>query len=127
MKLFKIKSVYAHCDLPCGVYDPAQARIEAQSVKAIMEKYDGLDDYNKTRAIIIKEQRAEMVKNYLMILWADYFKPNHLETYPEIHDLFWRTIKQASVCKAHQDVAEANKLLEMIDQISEIFQKTKQA
>jgi len=127
MKLFKIKSVYAHCDLPCGVYDPAQARIEAQSIKAIMEKYESLDDYNKTRAIIIKEQRAEMVKTHLMILWADYFKPNHLEIFPELHDLFWRTIKQASICKSHQDVAEADKLLEMIDQISEIFQKTKQA
>ena len=127
MKLFKIKSVYAHCDLPCGVYDPEQARIEALSIKAIMEKYDGLDSYNQTRAIIIKEQRAELVKQHLMILWADYFKPAHLENFPELHDLIWRTIKQASLCKSHQNVEEADKLLELIDQISEIFQKTKQA
>ncbi len=127
MKIFRIKAVYAHCDLPCGVYDPEQAKIEALSIKAIMEKYDGLDSYNQTRAIIIKEQRAELVKQHLMILWADYFKPIHLEKFPELHDLVWQTIKQASLCKSHQDVQEADKLLKLIDQISEIFKKTKQA
>lgn len=125
MKFKFIKTAYAHCDLPCGVYDPAQARIEALSVKAIMEKYDGLDEYNKTRAIIIKEQRAEMVKNHLMILWADYFKDVHLEKYPQLHDLFWRTIKQASACKSHNDIELANKLIEMIDEIAAIFAETK--
>ncbi len=127
MKLKFIKTVYAHCDLPCGVYDPSQARVEALSIKAIMEKYDGLDDYNKTRAIIIKEQRAELVKNHLMILWADYFKEVHLEKFPNLHDLFWRTIKQASLCKSNNDVSNANKLIEMIDQIAEIFFETKKA
>lgn len=127
MKFKLIKPVYAHCDLPCGVYDPNQARSEALSVKAIMEKYDQLDDYNKTRAIIIKEQRVELVKNHLMILWADYFKPIHLEEFPNLHDLFWKTIKQASICKGHNDLNEATKLINMIDEIAEIFQKTKQA
>ncbi len=127
MKLFSIKPVYAHCDLPCGVYDPAQARIEALSVKAIMEKYDQLDDYNKVRAVIIKEQRAEMVKNHLMVLWADYFKPVHIEKYPNLHDLFWQTIKQASACKSHNDISLATKLIDQIDEISKIFQETKQA
>ena len=53
MRLSFIKPVYAHCDLPCGVYDPAQALIEAKSVHAIMTKYSGLDEENKTRAIFI--------------------------------------------------------------------------
>lgn len=127
MKLKFIKTAYAHCDLPCGVYDPSQARVEALSIKAIMEKYDGFDDYNKTRAIIIKEQRAELVKNHLMILWADYFKEIHLEKFPQLHDLFWRTIKRASLCKSNNEVANANKLIEMIDQIAEIFFETKKA
>ncbi len=127
MRFKLIKTAYAHCDLPCGVYDPAQARIEALSVKAIMEKYDGLDDYNKTRAIVIKEQRAELVKNHLMILWADYFKEMHLEKYPQLHDMFWKAIKQASACKSHNDVSLADKLIEMIDEIAVIFAETKKA
>ncbi len=75
--------VHAHCDLPCGVYDPAQARIEAESVKAIIEKYQANEDPAfRTRALIIKEQRADLVKHHLWVLWTDYFKPTHLETLP---------------------------------------------
>jgi len=79
MKLSFIKPVYAHCDLPCGVYDPAQAKIEAQSVHEIMKKYDGLEGDNKIRAVFIKDERADLVKQHLWILWSDYFKPEHLE------------------------------------------------
>ena len=72
--------VSAHCDLPCGVYDPAQARIEAESVKAIQEKYQGNDDPEfRERALLIKEQRADLVKHHLWVLWTDYFKPPHFE------------------------------------------------
>jgi nickel superoxide dismutase len=127
MKLSLIKPVYAHCDLPCGVYDPAQAKIEAQSLKAVLEKYDGLDEHGKVRATIIKEERAEMVKHHLMVLWADYFKPVHLEKYPDLHEKFWLALKQASEVKQHLDVSAADKLLEQIDEISEIFWATKKA
>jgi len=126
-KLFTIKPVYAHCDLPCGVYDPAQARIEAESVLKIQEKYAGLHDEDKLRAIIIKEQRADLVKQHLWVLWSDYFKPEHLEAHPNLHDLVWRTTKQASACKRSTDPAEGKKLLEMIDEITEVFAATKQA
>lgn len=125
--MFKIKPVYAHCDLPCGVYDPAQAKIEAQSVLAIQEKYEGFDEAGKIRAIFIKEQRAELVKNHLWVLWSDYFKPEHLEKYPDLHDKFWKATKQASECKHHNEPAEGKKLLEMIDEIAEIFWATKKA
>ena len=125
MRLFQIKPVYAHCDLPCGVYDPAQAQIEAKSVKAIMEKFDGLDEANKTRAILIKEERAELVKHHLMVLWADYFKPEHIEKFPDLHEKFWLAIKQASECKHHVEVEHGQKLLEMIDEIADIFWQTK--
>lgn len=127
MKLPFIKPVHAHCDLPCGVYDPAQARIEAQSVHEIMKKYDGLDEANKVRAIIIKEERAELVKHHLMVLWADYFKPPHLEKYPDLHDKFWKALKQASECKHHLEPEEGQKLLDMVDEIAKIFWETKQA
>lgn len=125
MKFFSIKTVYAHCDLPCGVYDPAQAQIEAKSIKAIMDKYEGLDEANKTRAIIIKEERAELVKHHLMVLWADYFKPEHLEKYPDLHEKFWLAIKQASECKHHVEAEHGQKLMEMIDEIADIFWQTK--
>lgn len=127
MKLSLIKPVHAHCDLPCGVYDPAQARIEAESVLQIMKKYDGFDEHGKTRAIFIKEQRAELVKHHLWVLWTDYFKPEHLEKYPDLHEKFWKATKQAGECKHHLDPAEAEKLLEQIDEIAKIFWETKKA
>lgn len=121
----RIKSVYAHCDLPCGIYDPAQARIEAESVKAMMQKYETLDEHNKLRAIMLIEQRAELVKHHLWVLWTDYFKPPHVEKYPKLHDLFWQATKQAGECKHHMDVAVADKLLDQIDEIATIFWQTK--
>ena len=127
MKLTFIKPVYAHCDLPCGVYDPAQAKIEAQSVKAIQEKMANFEGDDRTRAIIIKEERAELVKHHLSVLWSDYFKPEHLEKYPNIHDLFWQTIKQASACKHSADQKDGQKLLDKIDEIATIFWETKKA
>ncbi len=124
-KLFTIKPVYAHCDLPCGVYDPAQAKLEALSIKAMMDKYEGLDEHAKLRAVILVEQRAELVKHHLMVLWADYFKPEHLKVYPDLHDLFWKAIKQTSACKHQLDPVEGDKLITMIDEIAGIFWATK--
>src|SRR5665213_4162590 len=107
--------VHAHCDLPCGVYDPAQARIEAESVKAIVEKYQANEDPAfRTRALIIKEQRAELVEHHLWVLWTDYFKPNHLEAHPELHTLFWKATKTAGECKKTNDPAVADDLLAQI-------------
>jgi nickel superoxide dismutase len=117
---------HAHCDLPCGVYDPAQARIEAESVQKIVEKYHASDDpVFRERAIIIKEQRAELVKHHLWVLWTDYFKPPHLEQFPNLHDLFWRATKKAGEAKHSTDPAVASDLLELIAEIDSVFQKTK--
>ncbi len=127
MKLFSIKPVYAHCDLPCGVYDPAQARIEAQSVKAIQDKMANFEGDDRVRAIVIKEERAELAKRHLLVLWTDYFKPEHLEKFPDLHEKFWKAAKQCSECKHHSEPAEGQKLLDMIDEIAEIFQATKKA
>ena len=122
-----IKPVYAHCDLPCGVYDPIQARIEAESVLNIQKKYPDLHDEDKIRAIFIKEQRADLVKQHLWILWTDYFKPEHVEKHPTIHELLWHTTKQAGAVKKSVDPASGEKLLSMIDEITEIFADTKKA
>jgi nickel superoxide dismutase len=122
-------TVYAHCDLPCGVYDPAQARIEAESVRAIAEKYQGNDDPAfRARAIQIKEERSDLVKHHLWVLWTDYFKPPHFEKYPQLHELFNEATKLAGAggTKGSTDVATADKLLAKIDEISKIFWETKQ-
>ncbi len=122
--------VSAHCDLPCGVYDPAQARIEAESVKAICEKYAGNEDPTfRARAVAIKEQRAELVKHHLAVLWHDYFKAPHFEKYPDLHALFNETIKLASGTGSKQsmDPADGQKLLDGIAKIDAIFWETKKA
>ena len=100
MRLFRLltprQTAQAHCDLPCGVYDPAQARIEAQSVKACMEKYAASDDSDfRTRAVQIKEERSSLVKHHLWVLWTDYFKPPHFEKYPQLHQLVNEATKLA--------------------------------
>ncbi len=119
-------TVSAHCDLPCGVYDPAQATLEAQSVKACMEKYAASSDADfKVRATAIKEERAELVKHHLWVLWTDYFKPEHLASYPNLHDLFWKATKSAGEAKKTNDVAVADRLLSEIAGIAEIFWATK--
>jgi nickel superoxide dismutase len=121
---------HAHCDLPCGVYDPAQARIEAESVKAICEKYQQNTDAEfRARALIIKEQRSELVKHHLWVLWTDYFKPPHFEKYPQLHQLFNEATKLAGGgggTKSSVDPAVAEQLLAKIEQISKIFWETKQ-
>ena len=127
---------HAHCDLPCGVYDPAQARIEAESVKAIQTRYqdpesfksksETVEDY-RTRCLDIKELRANLVKEHLWVLWTDYFKPEHLEKYSQLHDLFWQATKEAGLAKKSQDPAQGQKLLDLIDEIGKIFWETKAA
>jgi nickel superoxide dismutase len=122
------EQVHAHCDLPCGVYDPAQARIEAESVKATQEKYQASDDETfKTRALAIKEERADLVKHHLWVLWTDYFKPPHLEKYPQLHQLFWDATKAAGATKSSVDPATGQKLLDQIAEIDKIFWETKKA
>jgi nickel superoxide dismutase len=113
---------HAHCDLPCGIYDPAQARIEAESIKGILDKYEGNDDpIFRGRAVLIKEERAELVKHHLWVLWTDYFKPEHVEKYPQLHQLFWDATKSAGAIKKSVDPGDAQKLLDQIDEIAKIF------
>jgi nickel superoxide dismutase len=122
--------VSAHCDLPCGVYDPAQARIEAESIKGIMEKYQANTDPEfRTRAIMIKDERAQLVKHHLWVLWTDYFKAPHFEKYPNLHQLFNETTKLAgaSGAKGSMDPAVADQLLGKIEEIAKIFWETKKA
>ncbi len=136
--------VHAHCDLPCGVYDPAQARIEAESVAAIQKQmqqaHDGQTDGLKgfrgdvdefiARAAKIKEDRAELTKHHLWVLWTDYFKPDVVQKSgldeTQLHDLFWRATKEAGEAKKSSDAAQGQKLLDLIGEVDTAFQKSKQ-
>src|SRR5712691_5690487 len=123
-------TAHAHCDLPCGVYDPAQARIEAESVKAICEKYQQNDDPAfRARALQIKEERSDLVKHHLWVLWTDYFKPPHFEKYPQLHQLFNKATKLAGAggTKGSTEVATADKLLAKIEDIGKIFWRRSRA
>lgn len=115
----------AHCDLPCGVYDPEQARIEAESCYRIVEKYNASEDAAfRTRALVIKEKQADLVKHHLDTLWHDYFKPEHLEAVPNLHELFWSANKQVSKVKGSTNIDDAKKLLDLIDQVDAAWKAT---
>ena len=88
-----IGEVNAHCDIPCGIYDPITAKIGAQTVLKMAVRIEALDsseDVNTySRYVSVKEEHAQAVKNELNILWADYFKPEHVADHPNLHELFW--------------------------------------
>jgi nickel superoxide dismutase len=119
------RTAHGHCDIPCGVYDPAQARIEAESCYRIIEKYHASsDEVFRKRCIHVKEERAELTKHHIDVMWHDYFKPEHVEKYPDLHDVCWKAAKQASQVKRTTDLEEAQKLLDLIDRIDEMWKGT---
>lgn len=123
----EVETVSAHCDLMCGVYYPSQARIEAESVRNAAQKYqDSDDEVFRQRCIHIKEERAELAKHHLWVLWTDYFKEHHLEEYPELHGMFWKAAKLAGDAKKSMDPKVGNDLLAAIDDIAEIFWQTQE-
>ena len=129
MDLFKPSTVvHAHCDLFCGVYDPAEAKIEAMSVLKAAQKYqDSDDEVFRARALSIKESQAEACKHHLSVLWTDFFGPEHVEQFPHLHDLFWRAIRAASTAKKSVDPSDGEKLVALIDEISDVFWQTEKA
>ena len=125
-------SLSAHCDGPCGVYDPASARIAAEAVKSMTQKLIDLGDdtglaaeNTRSRYITIKEEESEECKRQLLILWTDYFKPPHLEDYPELHTIFWNAAKQCSATKTSVDAAAADELMATVQKVHEIFWASK--
>ncbi|MCB9139845.1 MAG: superoxide dismutase, Ni [Caldilineaceae bacterium] len=130
--------VSAHCDGPCGVYDPASARIAAEAVLSMTKKLLALDipaeddkdamiHYHNTfsRYVAIKEEQAHIAKTELLVLWTDYFKPVHLEQYPDLHTTFWNATKLCSSCKVEVSLEHANELMDAIHNIHNIFWATK--
>ncbi len=128
----------AHCDGPCGVYDPASARIAAEAALSMTKKLIGLKvpvhtdekamvGYLNTfnRYVAIKEEQTHIAKTELLVLWTDYFKPQHLEAYPELHDIFWKAAKLCSSVKVEVNLEHAEELMQTIEEIHKIFWATK--
>ncbi len=128
----------AHCDGPCGVYDPASIRIAAEAVVSMTKKIldlkapDGGDakataNYYNTlaRYISIKEEQATLAKREMLVLWTDYFKPVHLEQFPNLHDTFWKATKLCSACKYELSLEHCEELMAACREIHDIFWASK--
>ena len=133
-----VKTVSAHCDGPCGVYDPASARVAAEAVLSMTKKLIALEPpqnndpsswatYNNTfsRFVAIKEEQAKEAKTELLILWTDYFKPEHLATFPDLHNTFWQAAKLCSACKVNIDQSKAEELMQAVEKVHKIFWQSK--
>ena len=138
ISLTSVEIAEAHCDGPCGVYDPSSTRVAAEAVLSMTKKIldlkapDGDDaaanvKYENTisRFIAIKEEQAQIAKDESLILWTDYFKPEHLEKYPDLHELFWKTAKLCSSCKQEVSKEHAEELMANVKRIHEIFWESK--
>ncbi len=128
IKLLPARPVYAHCDIPCGIYDPHAAQTAAQTVLKMVQKIKELpedDKNNFVRMVMVKEEHAEICKKEILILWTDYFKSDHLERFPDLHDLVWKTAKLCSDNKRGVDEAKAQELIEAVDKIADIFAQAK--
>lgn len=136
--LVRPQEAEAHCDGPCGVYDPASARIAAEAVRSMTKKIldlevpDGSDKkamaaYHNTlaRYISIKEEQAHLAKSELLVLWTDFFKPPHLDQVPDLHEKFWKAAKLCSSVKVEVCPTHCDELMDAIKEIHEIFWKIK--
>ena len=140
LRWLPVHEAHAHCDIPCGIYDPIAAKIAAQTVQKMVMRIQALkypeggthDEHTAYRNslgryITVKEQHAELVKHEVDILWHDYFKPEHLEKYPDLHNSVWETTKLASTNKQTVDLDAAKSLVASVDKIAETFWATKGA
>ena len=124
--------VHAHCDIPCGIYDPHEAQLAAQTVETMVTKIRQLPDSTSeasrnsfVRMVEVKELHAEKVKREVQVIWSDYFKPEHLEKFPELHQHVWMTLKGASACKQSIDPEKAAELRRLVDEFARMFWETK--
>ena len=122
----------AHCDVPCGIYDPHEAEIAAKTVSKMVELINGLEgstdqaSRNKfIRCVAVKEQHAEKVKHEVQVIWSDYFKPEHLDAHPDLHDKVWKLLKLAGKNKQNVDAEAAAQLEAAVKEFSDIFWATK--
>lgn len=126
-KTYPAKTAYAHCDIPCGIYDPHIAQMAAHTViRMVTLINESKGDVHKiSRLARVKEEHAELCKHEIRILWGDYFKPEHVKKYPDLHELVWKVMKLGSKVKQEVNMDVAEELLETVNKIAEIFWQTK--
>ncbi len=128
-----IKPVYAHCDIPCGIYETDTALTAAKTCVRMLEVIDkqdikgekSVEHNNFIRAVMNKEKHADLCKHELYTLWSDYFKPEHLQRFPDLHDTFWQAVKQCSKVKQTLSLDEANKLVDQVGKVADMFAASK--
>lgn len=133
IKLLPTKLVYAHCDVPCGIYDPKSVQIAAQTVLKMVQLIQDLPTENPTvndrnkfvRCVLTKEDHAGKCKEELLVLWTDYFKAEHLVQFPNLHETFWKATKLCSKNKQEISLQSARELVRAVGEIAEIFAKSK--
>jgi len=140
-QFFRIEPLHAHCDVPCGIYDPHLAAVSAKTVHTMNKKLadlptpgpgaaanDVLEHRNTVvRMVQTKETHAQICKQELLILWTDYFKPENAAPFADLHDIFWKAAKLCSYNKQHVDLAKSQELLDAIAKISDMFHKAEAA
>jgi nickel superoxide dismutase len=128
------EKAYAHCDIPCGIYDPATAQLGAETVEKMMTMIadlgapgDDIAAYSNavTRFVVIKEQHAEMVKQEVRIIWGDFIKPPDLAVAPDVHDVVWEIMRLGSACRQGTSIDDAKALRAKVDEFAGIFAKVK--
>lgn len=119
-KLFSLRRVYAHCDIPCGIYDPHSAQIAALTVLRMLELLnDSKDTHDISRYTVVKEEHAEKCKNEVRIIWGDFFKEEDLNS--ELNALVHRIMELASKAKQGKAIKQGEELVEAVNQFAEIF------
>lgn len=127
IKLLPTRPVFAHCDIPCGIYDPTPAQIAAHTVLRMTQLIQeaGNDVHKITRLTKVKEDHAEIVKHEVVVLWGDYFKAENSKNIPDLHDHIWQTLKLASKAKQEVDIEVASALLAHTQVLAEMFWRSK--
>jgi nickel superoxide dismutase len=120
------KTVYAHCDIPCGVYDPTPAQIAAHTVLRMTQLLGEKNlMHDIARAVHVKEEHGGKIEDELGTLENDYFKPEHHEKFPELKGLLTDAVKLSVETRQKVDLQKAQDLVEKVLLIAEIFYKTK--
>ena len=132
----QIESVDAHCDIPCGIYDPHQAQIGALTVIRMVDLIDQhvkehgtietAEFFNSmARYIAVKEEHAELVKHEIRVIWGDFIKESHTEQFPQLHGLVHKIMALGSKARQTVDRETALRLLDAVNEFADIFWQIK--
>lgn len=139
-KIWPPQIAFAHCDVPCGIYDPHEVQMGAHTVLRMTSLINELQassnnpKFEERKRIIsqvarltkVKEEHAELVKHQVRVIWGDYFKAEHLKKYEDLHDLVFKIMKQASKARQEVNLEAAQDLLASVEKFAEIFWETKE-